>query len=271
MPKMKSKRRKNKTVLARTKPASVERELEIVTQLNNNVSIIEPVDEILLESFEKEDAGLHEKDPVSSETPSDSKKRVKLQSSGRVVKHLKYWGSKFEIKHDTISLDKFFIRKTLRSKKREKSKVVYIKSDDDEITFKVTKKQLDRNIQDNIKDEVESKEINDENSMEDLKDVIDDLFPDENYDIEVKDLDNILSVKNSLSDEETNLETELETAFELLEIFLQDSRNQEMFQQLELELEEDYRKPHKIQLTVDTQPSQQEEEFLVREAGHGPA
>ena len=217
MPKKKStKRRKNKIVLARTKPALVEPELEIVTQLNNNVSSFEPDDEILLESFKKEDAELQGNDPVSSEVPV--KKRVELQSSGRMVKHLKYWGSKFEIKHDTISLDKFFIKKTLRFKKKKKSrkpKFIYI---DEEVSFKVTKKQLERNIQNNINVEAEIKEMNDENSMEDLKDIIDDLLPDENYDIEVKDLDNILSVKNCQSDEEAKLETELETAFELLEV-----------------------------------------------------
>ena len=217
MPKKKStKRRKNKIVLARTKPALVEPELEIVTQLNNNVSSFEPEDEILLESFKKEDAELQGNDPVSSEVPV--KKRVELQSSGRMVKHFKYWGSKFEIKHDTISLDKFFIKKTLRFKKQKKSrkpKFIYI---DEEVSFKVTKKQLERNIQNNIKVEAEIKEMNDENSMEDLKDIIDDLLPDENYDIEVKDLDNILSVKNCQSDEEAKLETELETAFELLEV-----------------------------------------------------
>ena len=208
-------KRKNK-VLARTKPTSEQSVVELVSdlaQINNNVSSFFTDDEILLESLKKEEVErLKDQDCVSVPV----KKRVELQSSGRVFKHLKLWGSKFEIKHDAISLDKFFIRKALRNKKIKKSrgsKHVYIKSDDDDdVSFKVTEEQLDILKQNKIKDEVESSEINAENSLEDLKDVIDDFFPTENYDLEVSDLENLFSVK-----EETK---ELETAFDLLEVIL---------------------------------------------------
>ena len=230
MPRKKSKKRKNKFVLARNKPTSEQSDL--VTDLadlvlNNNVSSFVTNDEILLESLKKEEVDrLNDQNSVSSDVQSVSvpvKKRVKLQSCGKVVKHLKYWGSKFERKHDTISLDKFFIRKVLRHKKSKKSRrprVIYIKSedDDDEISFKVTKQQLDRINQDKTKDEVESNEIDAENSLKDLKDVIDDFFPTENYDMELEDLDSLFSVKKSQLNEEIKLENELETAFDLLEV-----------------------------------------------------
>lgn len=264
-------KRKNK-VLARTKPTSEQSVVELVSDLaliNNNVSSFFTDDEILLESLKKEEVErLKDQDCVSGDVQSVSvpvKKRVELQSSGRVFKNLKLWGSKFEIKHDAISLDKFFIRKALRNKKIKKSrgsKHVYIKSDDDDdVSFKVTEEQLDILKQNKIKDEVESSEINAENSLEDLKDVIDDFFPTENYDLEVSDLENLFSVK-----EETK---ELETAFDLLEVFFKDSENQTEFQKLMSELEENYTEPKlpNIQFMVDYQPGQEEEKFLVRKAG----
>ena len=215
----KSKKRKNK-VQARTEPTSEQSVVELVSDLalmNNNVSSFVTDDEILLESFKKEEVDkLKGEDSVSRDVQSVSvpvKRRVELQSSGRVFKHHKFRGSKFEIKHDAISLDKFFIRKALRNTKIKKSKPVYIKcEDDDDVSFKVTEEPLDIMKQNKTKDEDESSESNAENSLEDLKDVIEDFFPTENDDLEVSDLDNLFSVK-----EETN---ELETAFDLLEVFL---------------------------------------------------
>ena len=214
----KSKKRKNK-VLARTKPTSEQSVVELVSDLalmNNNVSSFVTDDEILLESLKKEEVDpLKDQNSVLRDVQSVSvpvKKRVQLQSSGRVFKHLKLWGSKFEMKHDAISLDKFFIRKALRNTKIKKSKHVYIQiEDDDDVSFKVTEEQLDIMKQNKTKEEVE---ISAENSLEDLKDVIVDFFPTENYDLEVSDLDNLFSVK-----EETN---ELETAFDLLEVILRE-------------------------------------------------
>ena len=227
MPRKKSKKRKNKLVSDRTKPTTGQSKIELVSdlpRLNNNVSSFVTDDEILLESLKKEEADRHkDQNSVSSDAKGVSvpvKKRVELESRGKVLKHFKYWGSKFERKHDTISLDKFFIRKTLRNSKRKKSRrprAIYIKSedDDDEISFKVTKHHLDRINQEKTKDEVESQEIDAENSLKDLKDVIDEFFPTENFDLKLEDLDDLFSVKKSQLNEETKLE---DTAFDLLEV-----------------------------------------------------
>ena len=231
MPRKKSKKRKNQ-VFARTKPTSEQSEVELVTDLsllNNNVSSYLVDDEILLESLKKEDTDrFRDQDSVSSDVKGVSvpvKKRVQLQTKGGVIKHLKYWGSKFERKHDTISLDKFFIKKTLRNKKIKKSrgsKYVFIKSEDDEdvdeISFKVTKEHLDRIFQDKTKDEVESKEITAEDSLEDLGDVMEDFFPNENFDREVFDLNDLSS--ETETDQEKDLETAFVSAFDLLEVLI---------------------------------------------------
>lgn len=240
MPRKKSKK-KNKFGLAKTKPTAKGSEVEIVTglsQLNNNVSSYETVDEIFLESFTKKRADdFNQPDSSASDVQIVSapiKKRVDLKSRGGVKRH-KYGGSKFERKFDTICLDRFFIRKVLKKKKKSRrSKVVYMKADEDdaEIAFKVMEKQFEgiteietkdqarrsEVVEIEAKDQADSKEISVDNSLEDLKDL--DLFPDENYDLELGDLEKLLSVNESQLDQEINLETELETAFDLLEVIL---------------------------------------------------
>ena len=230
----KKSKRKNKSVLVRTKPTVEQSEVEIVTdlsQLNNNVSSFDTVDEILLESFTKKEADrLSEPDSVSSDVQVVSvpiKKRVELNSRVRRVKYFKYSGSKFERQHDTTCLDRFFDRKPLKNKKKNRvPKVIYltIDDDDDDITFKMKEVTCDRIIKNETKDLAESEEIKDqaesyeEDSLEDLKDVVDDYFPGENYDLDLGDLEDLVRVEQSQFDEEKDLEIVMKTAYDLLEV-----------------------------------------------------